>query len=94
MSEPRQAPSNGKYITCEEVLTFLGAYVAGELPPEKVAELERHLSVCPSCVNYIESYRKTIDLSRGSFQDGACEPLDEDLPDDLIQAVLAATRKS
>lgn len=89
MSEPKQAPATGQYITCEEVLTFLWAYVAGELPPAKVAELERHLSVCPSCVNYIESYRKTIELSQGS----AGEPAEEDLPDDLMRAVLAAVRK-
>lgn len=80
------------YIPCSEVLEFLWAYVAGELPPERVHEFDRHLAVCPSCVAYLDSYRKTIELSHESFQPDACEPAEE-LPDDLIQAVLAARRK-
>jgi anti-sigma factor RsiW len=84
--------SDGKsYIPCEEVVTFLWAYVAGELPAKKTSEFERHLAVCPSCVAYLDSYRKTIELSHESFQPGSCEP-DEEMPDDLIQAVLAARR--
>ena len=40
-------PETGKpYIPCEEVITFLWAYLGGELPPEKVHEFERHLAVC------------------------------------------------
>jgi anti-sigma factor RsiW len=76
-------------ITCEEVLTFLWAYLAGELPPERVAEFERHLSGCPSCVAYIETYRQTIELSRGSVQSEA----EAELPEDLVRAVMAARRK-
>lgn len=81
------------YIPCEEVITFLWAYLGGELPPEKVVEFERHLSVCPSCVNYIETYKKTIELSRGTFQpeDGGEA---EEMPEDLMRAVLAARRGS
>jgi anti-sigma factor RsiW len=80
------------YIPCEEVITFLWAYLGGELPPEKVAEFERHLSVCPSCVNYIESYKKTVELSRGTFQPESCGVEAEEMPEDLMRAVLAARR--
>lgn len=84
-------PETGKpYIPCEEVITFLWAYLSGELPPEKVAEFERHLSVCPSCVNYIETYKKTIELSRGTFQPESGEG--GEMPEDLMRAVLAARR--
>lgn len=75
------------YIPCEEVITFLWAYLGGELPPEKAAEFERHLAVCPSCVNYIETYKKTVELSRGTL-----EPVTEEMPEDLLRAVLAARR--
>lgn len=81
------------YIPCSEVLEFLWAYVAGELPPERVHEFDRHLAVCPSCIAYLDSYKKTIELSHESFQPGQCEPAEEELPEDLIQAVLAARRK-
>jgi anti-sigma factor RsiW len=81
------------YIPCSEVLEFLWAYVSGELPPEHAHEFDRHLAVCPSCTAYLDSYRKTIELSHESFQPGNCEPEAEDLPEDLIQAVLAARGK-
>lgn len=83
MSEPKKP-----YIPCEEVITFLWAYLGGELPPEKAEEFERHLSVCPSCVNYIETYKKTVELSRGTFQPEEAE----EMPEDLLRAVMAARR--
>lgn len=86
-------PETGKpCIPCEEVITFLWAYLGGELPPEKVAEFERHLAVCPSCVNYIETYKKTIELSRGTFQLASGEGEAEEMPEDLLRAVMAARR--
>lgn len=80
------------YIPCSEVLELLWAYISGELPPEQAHEFDRHLAVCPSCVAYLDSYRKTIELSHESFQPDQCEP-EEELPEELIQAVLAARRK-
>jgi anti-sigma factor RsiW len=76
------------YIPCSEVLELLWAYISGELPPEQAHEFDRHLAVCPSCVAYLDSYRKTIELSHESVQ-----PAEEELPEELIQAVLAARRK-
>jgi anti-sigma factor RsiW len=90
MSDP--SGTDKPYIPCEEVITFLWAYLAGELPAEKVAEFDRHLSVCPSCVNYIETYKKTVELSRGTFQPESCGVEAEEMPEDLMRAVLAARR--
>jgi anti-sigma factor RsiW len=90
MSDP--FGTDKSYIPCEEVITFLWAYLAGELPPEKVFEFERHLSVCPSCVNYIETYKKTVELSRGTFQPESRGVEAEEMPEDLMRAVLAARR--
>jgi anti-sigma factor RsiW len=85
--------SGQPYIPCSEVLEFLWAYVAGELPPERAHEFDRHLAVCPSCRAYLDSYRKTIALSRESFRPELRGPAAEALPEDLIQAVLAARRQ-
>ncbi|HEX4961204.1 MAG TPA: zf-HC2 domain-containing protein [Thermoanaerobaculia bacterium] len=83
---------SGPYIPCSEVIEFLWSYVAGELPPAKVAEFERHLAVCPSCTAYLSTYRMTLELERGAFQPEGCEP-EEELPEDLIQAVMGALRR-
>jgi len=74
-------------ITCEEVLTFLLEYVSGELAEERVAEFERHLERCSSCTAYLDSYRKTVELTRGA---SALEGDLDEMPADLIAAVLAA----
>ena len=76
-------------MTCRELIEFLMAYDDGELPPEQRGEFDRHLNLCPSCVAYLDSYRKTVKLGRL-----ACGKLDEpvpcDVPDELVRAILAA----
>jgi anti-sigma factor RsiW len=87
MSERKKLLWQGEeYVTCEELIGLLHDYVAGELPDDVRRELDRHLSICDSCVAYLDSYRKTVALAR------AAEPAIEDLPEDLVRALLAARR--
>jgi anti-sigma factor RsiW len=74
--------------TCREVLTFLGDYHAGDLDPMRTAAFERHLALCESCCNYLDSYRRTIVLEREAFDDPALQ----DPPQELIEAILAIRR--
>jgi anti-sigma factor RsiW len=76
---------------CEEVLTFLWAYLGGELPPEKMAEFDRHLQGCDSCTAYLETYRETIELTQGAFPEG--DEQAAEMPEDLVKAVLALRRE-
>jgi anti-sigma factor RsiW len=80
------------YITCEEVLTFLWAYLEGELSEDQRHEFERHFGVCPSCIAYLETYKKAIALGRQVYAIEEGELDLEKLPDDLVQAVLTASR--
>lgn len=52
------------FITCERLITTLDDYVADEMAAEDRAEAERHLERCDSCVAYVESYRRTIELEK------------------------------
>ena len=79
-------------MTCRELIEFLNAYVSGELPPQRRAEFDRHLSVSPPCVAYLESYRETIRLARGSFEEPE-DPVPEDVPPALLAAIRAAIKK-
>jgi anti-sigma factor RsiW len=83
--------SDRPYITCRELIEFLHLYVSGELPPDRVEEFERHLSVCPSCVNYLQTYRDTIALGKAAFEDPD-RPAEECAPEELVSAVLRARR--
>ena len=76
---------NELYITCEEMITFLLAYLSNELPPEKEREFERHLEVCPSCVAYIKTYQQAVKLGRASYAQEI-----ESVPAELLSAILGA----
>jgi anti-sigma factor RsiW len=80
-------------LTCREVLDFLMAYLDAELSADQKHEFERHLKVCPSCVNYLESYKETIRLGKASMQD-----LDSTaqgvVPEGLIRAIRQAREAS
>lgn len=77
-------------MTCREVLDFLMAYVDGELSAETRAEFERHLSVCPPCVDYLDSYRRTVALERQACHHCADDAAIGELPEELVRAILAS----
>jgi anti-sigma factor RsiW len=81
------------YITCRELIDFLYLYLEGELAPSRAAEFERHLGVCKSCVNYIETYKKAIVLGKHAFQDSEA-PASACAPDELVRAVRDSWKKS
>lgn len=76
-------------MTCRDLIDFLMAYLGNELPAEQRAELERHLGMCPSCVNYLKTYEQTIRLGRQAFAEDAPAA---SLPEELVKAILAAAR--
>lgn len=77
------------YITCRQLIDFIGAYLDEELPGDERAEFERHLAVCPSCMSYLSTYRKTIALTQASGD----APAPADVPESLVAAILAARPK-
>jgi anti-sigma factor RsiW len=76
------------YITCQELITFLADYLAGQLPPAKNAEFARHLALCVSCVQYIATYEQTIRMAKSAMT--APELRIEEVPEDLVTAILAS----
>ena len=80
------------YIRCCELIDFLADYLSGELSAPMRREFERHLAVCPPCINYLKTYEQTIRLSKAAGGDTPDEPV-EPLPEQLVQAILAARAK-
>ncbi len=52
-------------LTCREViLNHLDEYLDGTLNPEIVEDFDQHLAVCPPCVAYLNTYKRTRDFTR------------------------------
>jgi anti-sigma factor RsiW len=79
-------------MTCRELVGFLSAYLDGELTADIRARFATHLAGCAACSAYLESYRATVRLAKDAFRDPDA-PVPSDVPDDLVQAILAARRK-
>ena len=79
-------------MKCRELAEFLSDYVNGELPQESRTHFEFHLSKCTNCHEYLVQYEVTIKAGKI-----ACDEMSDEMqgiPDDLIQAVLAARVKT
>jgi anti-sigma factor RsiW len=77
-------------ITCRELTDFLLQYLAGEIRGRRRAVFEAHLAACDGCHAYLRGYEEAVRLGRDAFCSD--EPIPEDLPEDLVHAVLAARK--
>jgi len=57
----RDADSVG--LTCREAIGLLADYLESALSEEEIRELEEHLAGCRPCQAYLNTYRRTKDLT-------------------------------
>ena len=81
----------GPMITCRELTEFLSRYIEDDLTPEERKAFDRHVGMCRGCRDYVDSYVRTIELEGAAFTDPE-GPLPEDVPEELVQGILAARR--
>ena len=77
-------------MTCRDALEFLADNLDGSLPLRQRLSLDIHLSLCRHCRDYLDNYQKAIQASRDAHTDQA---LCEELPEDLVQAILARRKQ-
>lgn len=75
-------------MTCREFIEFLDDYVESKQAADVRAAFERHLEECPDCVEYLATYRATIEMAREACPGDPSSPVPEDAPEDLIRAIL------
>lgn len=80
-------------MNCREFVDFLMAYLDGELPEPERSAFDRHLRDCPPCVTYLDTYSQTVRMGRTLCRDPE-GPLPEDVPEELVRAILAARPRS
>jgi anti-sigma factor RsiW len=79
---------SARKLSCRELIEFLAAYLDDELAPQERAAFESHLEVCPYCVDYLATYRRTIHLGKRAH--AADAEILEEVPAQLVGAILAA----
>ena len=79
-------------MTCREFADVLDNYLSGALPSEARLAFDEHLEICVNCQKYLKSYEETVKLGKRAFDDVA--ELPADIPEDLVKAVLAASRQA
>ena len=53
-----------KQITCKKATSLIGAYVRANLSSQMSLLFEEHLRVCPDCVAFLNTYKKTLELAK------------------------------
>ena len=76
-------------ITCEEFEDFILAYLEEDLPAKQKFIFELHIKVCRECRDYLKAYRASMDLAKQAIEEES-RLLPEQVPDDLVKAILAA----
>ena len=78
------------HMTCQQLIDFIMSYLDDELPLPQRAEFDRHMAACPSCVDYLKTYEKTIELAKTC----ADNPVPDEVPGSLVQAILEARKRT
>jgi predicted anti-sigma-YlaC factor YlaD len=76
-------------MKCRDATDFLADYVDGTLTATVHETFELHLGRCPNCRQFLVQYRATIQAGRFACDDPSIAAA---LPEDLLQAILAAIR--
>lgn len=85
MAKGKPASAARKSDSCKKITDLICNYLAGRLSPAVKREFERHLQMCPDCVNFLNTYKKTVSLA-GTLSAG-------ELPAKVRTNVLAFLRR-
>ncbi len=50
--------------TCKQMTDLVFDYVNDKLSPNAKRDFQQHLQICPDCVNFLNTYKKTVSVSR------------------------------
>jgi anti-sigma factor RsiW len=77
-------------LTCRELAAFVMEYLDDALSIPERSAFEAHLAECEDCLVYLRSYRETVRL--GKTYGTPDERAAAEMPEELVQAILAARR--
>ncbi len=79
-------------MNCREFVDFLMDYLEENLPHAQHVTFRAHMEECPGCELYLDTYRETVRLGKTCCEDPE-GPVPADVPEALVEAILAARRE-
>ena len=70
MAKAKRAQQSRANVSCKSITDLIWKYLGDRLDPTLKDEFEEHLRICPDCVNFLNTYKKTV-LLASSFSAGA-----------------------
>jgi Putative zinc-finger len=59
---------------CEDEVRLIGDYLAGRSNPTILAAFEKHLGQCTDCTAFLNTYKKTIEVTKSFLKLQALKP--------------------
>jgi Putative zinc-finger len=50
--------------TCKQMTNLVFDYLHDKLSPNVKRDFQQHLRICPDCVNFLNTYKKTVSVTR------------------------------
>ena len=76
--------------TCKQMTDLILDYLSDKLSPAVKRDFQQHLKICPDCVNFLSTYKKTVSASR-SIRSEEIPPL---VKNNILNFLRLRTRKS
>jgi hypothetical protein len=64
MARPNQRQRIPSTKTCKQVTGLVSDYLNDKLAPAVKRDFQQHLRLCPDCVNFLNTYKKTVSVTR------------------------------
>jgi anti-sigma factor RsiW len=55
-----------RQLSCKKEVSLIADYLAASFTPQVKQAFDAHLEACPDCVAFLQTYRKTIEIT-GAF---------------------------
>jgi anti-sigma factor RsiW len=85
MAAPKRVLKSNLNDSCKRMTDLIFSYLTDRLNPTLKRQFEKHLRICPNCVNFLNTYKKTVSLA-GSLSE-------DEVPHDVRNNVLAFLRR-
>jgi anti-sigma factor RsiW len=67
-NQNKASKSRARPLTCEKETALIADYLASVLSPGSLAAFENHLAECPDCKAFLQTYKKTIEITRSFLE--------------------------